>query len=79
MSRPVPQPVLPPTPTSLDGSSSSLLTGRERQRCYLIDYGLSRRYLNASGKVREARSKVGFRGTARYASINAHLGLVCFV
>ncbi|KAJ1553290.1 Tau-tubulin kinase 2 [Nowakowskiella sp. JEL0078] len=47
----------------------------ERVRCYLIDFGLSRRYLTTSGRVREARLKVGFRGTARYASINAHLGL----
>ncbi|KAJ3415248.1 Tau-tubulin kinase 2 [Chytridiales sp. JEL 0842] len=61
----------PLTPTSIDGSAPK----RDKQRCYLIDYGLSRRFLNASGKVREARTKVGFRGTARYASINAHLGL----
>ncbi|KAJ3120016.1 Tau-tubulin kinase 2 [Nowakowskiella sp. JEL0407] len=47
----------------------------ERSRCYLIDFGLSRRYLTASGKVREPRQKIGFRGTARYASINAHLGM----
>ncbi|KAI9355314.1 kinase-like domain-containing protein [Zopfochytrium polystomum] len=46
-----------------------------RQTCYLIDFGLSRRYLSMNGKIREARAKVGFRGTARYASINAHLGL----
>ncbi|KAI8813070.1 kinase-like domain-containing protein [Cladochytrium replicatum] len=46
----------------------------DRARCYLIDFGLSRRYLSQSGNVRESRSKVGFRGTARYASINAHLG-----
>ncbi|KAJ3282228.1 Tau-tubulin kinase 2 [Rhizoclosmatium sp. JEL0117] len=32
------------------------------------------RYIGSNGRVREARSKVGFRGTARYASINAHLG-----
>ncbi|KAJ3217169.1 Tau-tubulin kinase 2 [Dinochytrium kinnereticum] len=46
-----------------------------RTKCYLIDFGLSRRYLTASGNVREPRSKVGFRGTARYASVNAHLGM----
>ncbi|KAJ8329485.1 hypothetical protein O5D80_002315 [Batrachochytrium dendrobatidis] len=45
-----------------------------RLRCFLIDFGLSRRYLSSSGKVREARTKVGFRGTARYASISAHCG-----
>ncbi|KAJ3022136.1 UNVERIFIED_CONTAM: Tau-tubulin kinase 2 [Siphonaria sp. JEL0065] len=46
-----------------------------KQRCYLIDFGLSRRYLGTNGRVREPRSKVGFRGTARYASISAHLGM----
>ncbi|KAI8851689.1 hypothetical protein BC829DRAFT_112175 [Chytridium lagenaria] len=47
----------------------------QRPKCYLIDFGLSRRFLTASGHVREPRSKVGFRGTARYASVNAHLGM----
>ncbi|KAJ3065480.1 Tau-tubulin kinase 2, partial [Podochytrium sp. JEL0797] len=46
-----------------------------KQRCYLIDFGLSRRYVGTNGRVREPRTKVGFRGTARYASINAHLGV----
>ncbi|KAJ3100901.1 Tau-tubulin kinase 2 [Phlyctochytrium planicorne] len=46
-----------------------------RPKCYLIDFGLSRRFLTPNGAVREPRTKVGFRGTARYASINAHLGL----
>ncbi|TPX35502.1 hypothetical protein SmJEL517_g02150 [Synchytrium microbalum] len=42
--------------------------------CFMIDFGLSRRYLSSNGKVREPRCKVGFRGTARYASIAAHEG-----
>lgn len=42
--------------------------------CYMIDFGLSRRYLTPSGSIREARVKIGFRGTARYASIAAHEG-----
>ncbi|KAH6576414.1 hypothetical protein BASA60_004525 [Batrachochytrium salamandrivorans] len=46
----------------------------KRPRCFLIDFGLSRRYISSSGRVREPRSKVGFRGTARYASISAHHG-----
>ncbi|KAJ3215581.1 Tau-tubulin kinase 2 [Dinochytrium kinnereticum] len=54
---------------------SQALFESDRRKCLLIDFGLARRYLSANGKVREARSKVGFRGTARYASINAHLGL----
>ncbi|KAJ3119403.1 Tau-tubulin kinase 2 [Physocladia obscura] len=51
------------------------LTNQSKQKCYLIDFGLSRRYLGIDGRVREPRSKVGFRGTARYASVNAHIGV----
>ncbi|KAI8842693.1 kinase-like domain-containing protein [Chytriomyces cf. hyalinus JEL632] len=53
----------------------SLPIEKTKQRCFLIDFGLSRRYMSTHGRVREARQKVGFRGTARYASINAHLGM----
>ncbi|KAJ3202366.1 Tau-tubulin kinase 2 [Clydaea vesicula] len=59
-------------------SKPSLL--RNRPTCHLIDFGLSRRFTNSDGTIREARQKVGFRGTARYASIAAHqeveLGMV---
>ncbi|KNE68228.1 CK1/TTBK protein kinase [Allomyces macrogynus ATCC 38327] len=46
--------------------------GVKRARCYVIDFGLARRYLTADGNVREARATAGFRGTARYASLAAH-------
>ncbi|KAJ3189338.1 hypothetical protein HDU85_002967 [Gaertneriomyces sp. JEL0708] len=46
----------------------------ERPRCYLIDFGLSRKFVDTLGNIREARAKVGFRGTARYASLAAHQG-----
>eukprot|EP01113_Clastostelium_recurvatum_P020157 TRINITY_DN2395_c0_g1_i1.p1 TRINITY_DN2395_c0_g1~~TRINITY_DN2395_c0_g1_i1.p1 ORF type:complete len:527 (-),score=92.01 TRINITY_DN2395_c0_g1_i1:158-1738(-) len=49
------------------------LGGMKRGTAYLIDYGLARRYLLSSGEVRPARESTGFRGTARYASINSHL------
>ncbi|KAJ3311700.1 Tau-tubulin kinase 2 [Boothiomyces sp. JEL0838] len=45
-----------------------------RAPCLLIDFGLSRRYLTASGELRPPRENAGFRGTARYASIAAHQG-----
>lgn len=48
--------------------------GEMRPLCHLIDFGLSRRYLNSTGSIREERTNVGFRGTARYASIAAHCG-----
>ncbi|XP_039247624.2 uncharacterized protein LOC120325621 [Styela clava] len=39
---------------------------------YMLDFGLARQYTNASGDVRPARPVAGFRGTVRYASVNAH-------
>ena len=42
------------------------------RRVYMLDFGLARQYTTASGDVRPARSAAGFRGTVRYASINAH-------
>jgi len=44
-----------------------------RARCYIIDFGLCRPY-KSNGEIKEARKSVGFRGTAAYASINAHDG-----
>jgi len=45
----------------------------KKRTVFLIDFGLARRYLLPSGEVRPARDSSGFRGTARYASINSHL------
>ena len=55
------------------------------RRIYMLDFGLARQYTNANGEVsrrqcetsltaqvRPARAAAGFRGTVRYASINAH-------
>jgi hypothetical protein len=47
--------------------------GTKKMKVFMIDFGLSRRYVLPSGKVRPPRDQSGFRGTARYASINAHL------
>ncbi|KAK5582404.1 hypothetical protein RB653_003987 [Dictyostelium firmibasis] len=49
------------------------LNPSKRNITYLIDFGLARRFVLASGEVRPARDSTGFRGTARYASINSHL------
>jgi len=38
----------------------------------MLDFGLARQYTTATGEVRAARAAAGFRGTVRYASINAH-------
>jgi len=49
------------------------LSGVKRHVSFLIDFGLARRYILSSGEVRPPRDSTGFRGTARYASINSHL------
>jgi len=38
----------------------------------IIDFGLSRKFRTKDGKIKEPRNFAGFRGTARYASINSH-------
>ncbi|XP_067092714.1 tau-tubulin kinase 1-like [Osmerus mordax] len=42
------------------------------RKCYMLDFGLARQYTNTTGEVRPPRSVAGFRGTVRYASVNAH-------
>ncbi|XP_067311706.1 tau-tubulin kinase 1 [Pseudorasbora parva] len=42
------------------------------RKCYMLDFGLARQYTNTNGEVRPPRTVAGFRGTVRYASINAH-------
>nr|ACI49238.1 hypothetical protein Csp3_JD06.004 [Caenorhabditis angaria] len=41
-------------------------------RIYLIDYGLTRQYLDKGGIVRKPRQGVGLRGTIRYMSLDGH-------
>ncbi len=49
-----------------------LQPGRKEQ-CVMIDFGLTRKYRLPNGQIRPPREIAGFRGTARYASINSHL------
>lgn len=58
-----------------DIKPSNFAMGRSPETCrtvYMLDYGLARQYTNSSGGVRTPRTAAGFRGTVRYASINAH-------
>ncbi|CAF1026687.1 unnamed protein product [Didymodactylos carnosus] len=58
-----------------DIKPSNFAMGRLPLTCrkvYMLDFGLARKYTNAEGSVRAARPQAGFRGTVRYASINAH-------
>ncbi|KAJ5080651.1 tau-tubulin kinase 1 [Anaeramoeba ignava] len=40
--------------------------------CCILDFGLARKYVDSEFQVKLPRSNVGFRGTARYASIASH-------
>lgn len=40
--------------------------------CFMLDFGLARQFTKGNGDVRPARGSAGFRGTVRYASMNAH-------
>ncbi|XP_076306065.1 uncharacterized protein LOC143222857 isoform X2 [Tachypleus tridentatus] len=58
-----------------DIKPSNFAMGHQSQTCrkvYMLDFGLARQYVTASGEVRSPRVAAGFRGTVRYASINAH-------
>lgn len=45
----------------------------------MLDFGLARQYTTATGEVRAPRAAAGFRGTVRYASINAHKNKVSVI
>ncbi|CAK9302848.1 unnamed protein product [Gordionus sp. m RMFG-2023] len=46
--------------------------GSRDRTIYAIDFGLARQYVDSFGQVRPPRQAAGFRGTVRYASVNAH-------
>ncbi|CAH2267701.1 jg4719, partial [Pararge aegeria aegeria] len=58
-----------------DIKPSNFSIGRHPANCrrvYMLDFGLARQYTTSNGQVRPPRAAAGFRGTVRYASINAH-------
>nr|CCC90047.1 putative protein kinase [Trypanosoma congolense IL3000] len=42
------------------------------RQCYIVDFGLARRYRRGNGDIRPPRPNAGFRGTSRYASLASH-------
>jgi len=53
-------------------SNFAMGIGPNNRNVYMLDYGLARQYVTQSGEVRQPRAVAGFRGTVRYASVNAH-------
>ncbi len=44
----------------------------EQRIIYILDFGLSRKYMTAKNEIRTPRVAAGFRGTVRYAPLNCH-------
>ncbi|XP_060071596.1 uncharacterized protein LOC132551469 isoform X1 [Ylistrum balloti] len=45
---------------------------KDSKKVFMLDFGLARQYTTPAGEVRPPRAAAGFRGTVRYASVNAH-------
>ena len=60
-----------------DIKSDNFVMGIERKKhvVYIIDFGLSKRYIGKDGKHIKYREGKDLTGTARYASINTHAGV----
>jgi len=48
---------------------------KNKHRIYIIDFGLAKKFMSSSGEHIKYREGKGLTGTARYASINTHLGV----
>ena len=49
--------------------------GRNSHKVYIMDFGLAKRYIQKDGKIIPYVEGKNLTGTARYCSINTHLGI----
>ena len=49
--------------------------GKRSYKVFLVDFGLAKRYVDHNGKHIPYKENKNLTGTARYASINTHLGI----
>ena len=49
--------------------------GKKSSKVYMIDFGLAKRFLLKDGTHIPYRDNKNLTGTARYASLNTHLGI----
>lgn len=49
--------------------------GRNAHKVYIVDFGLAKRYVQKDGKIIPYKEGKNLTGTARYASINTHIGI----
>eukprot|EP01017_Pseudomicrothorax_dubius_P009556 TRINITY_DN1326_c0_g1_i5.p1 TRINITY_DN1326_c0_g1~~TRINITY_DN1326_c0_g1_i5.p1 ORF type:complete len:226 (-),score=55.32 TRINITY_DN1326_c0_g1_i5:174-851(-) len=49
--------------------------GKKQQLLYLIDYGLAKKYISRDGVHIPYKEGKSLTGTARYASVNTHIGI----
>ena len=48
---------------------------KNSHRIFIIDFGLAKKYMSSTGERIKYREGKGLTGTARYASVNTHLGI----
>lgn len=59
-----------------DIKPDNFMIGLDDEKCtlYMIDFGLSKRYVNEDGTHVEFSENVGMVGTSRYTSVYSHMG-----